>query len=146
MGIRKAKMIGCHDIVTAGGGVPYLNNVTGIYCFCSALGFSECRRYKRRYIKTSLVDEILASAIQPYGIRHCPRTIWYLRIFMYALDSQISLYHMDQSTPFADSMPRSASIDTMYMEECSALSSRKDRSVKISLEIVNVLYCRELRE
>ena len=47
--------------------VKYLNNVTGIYSFCSALGFSKCRRYKRRYIKTSLVDEILASAIQPYG-------------------------------------------------------------------------------
>ena len=87
-GIRKTKMMGRHDIVTMQD-VKYLNTVTGIYCFC------KCRRCKRRYIETSLVDEILASAIQPYGIRHCSRTrtIWHSRTFMYALDSPISHYH-----------------------------------------------------
>lgn len=46
-----------------------------------------------------------------------------LKTFKYALDPQIPLYYMDQGIPFADSMPRSASIDTTYMEERSVLSS-----------------------
>ena len=116
MGIRETKMMGRHDIVTMQE-VKYLNNVTDICCFCSALGFSKWRRCKRRYIKTSLVDEILASfspTLSSYNL--------VLKTFTYALDQQIPLYHMDQGIPFADSMPRSASIDTTYMEERSVLS------------------------